>query len=403
MSDGNDDSHLELEATYRKMIEAAIDHAIFSTDADGVIVQWSPGATAIFGWSADEAVGLPFAMTFTEQDRVAGEPDKERIIARTEGVAPDVRWHARKDGSRVFIDGTTRAMYDEAHRVTGYVKVGQDVTYRRLALEELEEGEAGLRTLTQTLEARVAERTAELSESNRALLDEIRDRERAEDERTTLLRTLVTAEEKERGRISRELHDDIGQQMTGLLLGLQVLERSASGQDRVRITELVDVASGLARDLQAAAVALRPASLDNLGLVRALQGHIEDWSTRHGVEASCRAVNVSESRLTDEIETTLYRIVQEGLTNVLKHARARHVRLLIAEDGNEIRAILEDDGVGFDVRQAPAPGRGPRLGLRGMRERLALLRGDLNVESAPGEGTRLIARIPLPPETAPEA
>lgn len=382
---------------YRRVVEGALDHAMFTTDAAGVIDFWSPGAEEIFGWSADEVVGRPLDVTFTPEDRAAGVPDEERIVARAEGAAPDVRWHLRKDGSRVFIDGTTRALIDERGRVTGFLKVGQDVTDRRIAEEQLRESEAGLRSLAETLEARVAERTVELSATNRALLREIRERERAEEVRRTLLRLLITAEENERGRISRELHDHMGQQLTGLLLGLRVLEGEPSAEGRhLRVQQLSELASSLARDLHTIALELRPPALDNLGLERALRSHLEEWSERHGILSDFQAAGLADVDLGSEVETTLYRIVQEGLTNVAKHARASRVSLVLERRGGMINAILEDDGVGFTpdvMNELSTSGR--QLGLRGMRERLTLLRGELEIETTPGKGATLFARVPL--------
>ena len=386
------------EADYRRLVEAALDHAIFTSDADGCVTSWSSGAAAIFGWSAEEMVGQSMDITFTDEDRANGIPQKERIVARTDGVAPNVRWHVRKDRSLVFIDGTTRAVYDDDGQVEAFMKVGQDVTERRRAEEELRESEAGLRTLTETLEARVAERTAALSDSNRALLDEIREREIAEAARTELIRMLVTAEENERGRISRELYDHMGQQITGLLLGLRVMEQDEWDPARLaRIRDLAELAAGISRDLHQIALVLRPPALDNLGLERALRSHLEEWSQQHGIVADFHAEGVATTDLGQEVATTIYRIAQEGLTNVAKHAVAKRVSLVLEQHDDTITVIIEDDGVGFDPdapeRDADAP---RRLGLRGMRERLALVDGELEVESEPGAGTTIFARIPVP-------
>jgi two-component system CheB/CheR fusion protein len=207
---------------------------------------------------------------------------------------------------------------------------------------------------------------------------------------------LVTAEENERGRISRELHDHMGQQLTGLLLGLRVLDREVvADEPRRRIRQLEELAASIARDLHAIALVLRPPALDNLGLQRALQSHIEEWSQHHSIGADFHAEGLEERTLTSEMETTLYRIVQEGLTNIAKHAGASHVSLVLEQLDGRVSAILEDDGVGFDPDAFETVDRSPHLGLRSMRERLALLGGELEIESAPGAGTTLFARIPV--------
>ena len=391
----NDDS---ADTAERRLIRAALDHAIFTTDADGRVDYWTAGAEKVLGWTAEEILGRDLALTFTPEDRATGEPEKERILARTEGCAPDVRWHQRADGARVFIDGTSRPIRDDDGRITGFVKIGQDVTSRRVAEDELRESEAGLRDLADTLERRVNERTAALADTNRALLNEIREREAAESERNILIRMLVATEEHERGRLSRELHDRVGQQLTGLLLGLRVLERDEQSNERAtRIRGLADLASTLSRDLHSVAVQLRPPALDNLGLERALRSHLEEWSERSGVASRFVTNEFDEAALSGEVEAALYRIIQEVLTNVSKHARATQVTVALEGDVNTIHARVEDDGIGFDPAQQPASGR-RSIGLSGVRDRLALLGGRLEVRSAPGEGTTVTVHVPVAAE-----
>jgi PAS domain S-box-containing protein len=131
----------ESEERHRLIVEGARDYAILTTDPEGKIVSWSPGAAAVFGWTAEEAVGQTMVMTFTPEDREGGEPAKELATARREGVAPDVKWHLCKDGSRVFIEGTTRHLSDESGQTRGFLKIGQDVTRRREAEAALRESE----------------------------------------------------------------------------------------------------------------------------------------------------------------------------------------------------------------------------------------------------------------------
>ncbi|HEX2078500.1 MAG TPA: PAS domain-containing protein [Longimicrobium sp.] len=379
----------ESERRYRLIVESARDYAILTLDREGRIDSWSPGAEAVYGWSAAQAVGQPIDMTFTPEDRVAGAPEKELTQARATGSAADVRWHLRGDGARVFIDGVTRALDDGAGGVRGFLKIGQDVTRRR----QMEEA---LREAAETLERRVADRTAELAAANRALTEEVRERERAEAARNEVLRRLVTAEEEERRRISRELHDQMGQLVTALQLGLRALEQDGAAGQGGRIRELERLADRIAREMQHRALELRPPALDNLGLRLALQGYLEEWGARHGVECDFHPVGVDGDRFAPEVETTLYRVVQEGLTNVLKHAGASCVSLVLEHRGGWVSAILEDDGAGFQVDAVLAsPEKAGRLGLRGMRERLLLVGGTLEVESVPGKGTTLFARIPL--------
>jgi PAS domain S-box-containing protein len=124
---------LESEERLRRIVASATDYAIFATDPQGIITDWMPGAEAVFGWSAEEAIGRPADMTFVPEDRATDQPEKEMATAAREGLAPNIRWHIRKDGSRVFIEGTVTPLTDEAGRLRGYLKIGQDTTERRSA------------------------------------------------------------------------------------------------------------------------------------------------------------------------------------------------------------------------------------------------------------------------------
>jgi PAS domain S-box-containing protein len=151
----------ESEQRLRAIVETATDYAIFTTDAEGRIETWPAGAQAVFGWSAEEAVGQPDALIFTPEDRAEGVPERERQVAQDAGQSPNVRGHLRRDGSRVFIEGMARPLRGENGTVTGFVKVGQDVTERQRADEALRASEARLRELNDTLEQRIAVALAE--------------------------------------------------------------------------------------------------------------------------------------------------------------------------------------------------------------------------------------------------
>jgi PAS domain S-box-containing protein len=135
------------EERFRLTVEAATDYAIFVTDAEDRITDWLPGAATVFGWSAQEAVGEPGALIFTPEDREACRPEWEVETARQEGHAPNIRWHLRKDGSRVFIEGAVRALHGPDGGLVGFLKIGQDVTARRATEEALRESESRLRVL----------------------------------------------------------------------------------------------------------------------------------------------------------------------------------------------------------------------------------------------------------------
>ena len=205
------------------------------------------------------------------------------------------------------------------------------------------------------------------------------------------VRRVVDAQESERRRLALELHDETGQALTSILLGVSSI-RAAQSDEEAEHAE-ADVRSLVVQalqDVRALAVELRPAALDDFGLVPALERLGETFSERSGIETVVQA-NVQE-RLSPEVEITLYRVVQEALTNVVKHSGAEHVSIVISNREGSVAATIDDDGRGFDSADV----RQDALGLLGMRERLALVGGTLEVESSAGSGTTIAAQVPAP-------
>ena len=251
-------------------------------------------------------------------------------------------------------------------------------------------------SLNARLEGRVGERTAELAAANAALVAEIGIREQTEGDRRDLLGRLASAQEDERRRIARDLHDQMGQHLTALALGLKVVKDAtpAPSPVRDRLVELQELTDLIGREVHHLALELRPTALDDLGLYTTLVNYLESWSERSGVEVDFQSTGPDTGRLSTTAETALYRVVQEAMTNVLRHAKARRVSLVLQWSPGQAVVVVEDDGVGFDAESVTAPAG--RLGLLGMRERVALVGGTLTIESAPGRGTTVIARVPLP-------
>lgn len=423
------------------LTESARDFAMLVTDTDRRIVRWNPGAENLMGWTEAEIVGRTADEIFTPEDRAADVPAQESATALRDGRAEDERWHMRKDGSRFWASGVMTSLYEpDTGNLRGFGKVMRDLTERKRWEDELSQANA---ELTQ----RVAERTAA-----------IRD----------LARRALAAGEDERRRVSRELHDQTGQQLTAILLELNNIETAAqtiraaarvaqaassaayeasqaaataaevaarddaapesaglardaaqaardaaiTGADAAmaasaamdtvdkaapQIAAVRQLVESLARDIHRIAVALRPTSLDDLGLVPALQVLVEECARRTGTRFDFHAGSLkskdSTGRLPAELETALYRIVQEALTNVARHARgATRISVTLQRIDGNIQAIVEDDGPGFDPEAAGAG----RLGLMGMRERAELLEGTVEIESSPGVGTTVFARLPVP-------
>ncbi|MBV8695308.1 MAG: sensor histidine kinase [Chloroflexi bacterium] len=214
---------------------------------------------------------------------------------------------------------------------------------------------------------------------------------------------IINAQEQERKRIARELHDETSQVLTSLLISLAVLEESISTQvARDRIAETRRLAHQTLRAIRNLSIDLRPSALDDLGLLPALRWYVKEYQQKFPIEVDFQAPGFKE-RLPAEMETALYRIVQESLTNIARHAQAHKVSIVLKEDADAVYATITDDGHGFNaekLQKTPRQERG--LGLVGMYERAHLLDGTLTIVSHIGHGTQIEVRIPIPPPTQPK-
>lgn len=231
----------------------------------------------------------------------------------------------------------------------------------------------------------------------RALRKETERRAQAEAELSQVLRRTVRDQEAERQRIARELHDTLGQSLTLLQLGLDGIctEPAVSAAVRARVAALKTLAAETGGDVNRLAWEIRPTALDDLGIQVAMRNFIEMWSERSGVAADLH-LTLDGRELPPTVESTLYRVLQEALTNVVRHAEASHVGVILGVSADTVSMIVEDNGRGFgwDPAETTTP-PGRRLGLLGIRERLSLVEGTLEVETAPGRGTTLFIRIPV--------
>jgi PAS domain S-box-containing protein len=435
------------EATLLRLLaDAARDFAIFAVEPDGTILTWNSGVRNITGYEEHEFIGRNCEMIFTPEDREIGAPEQEKETARRDGQAVDERWHLKKDGTRFWGSGFMHALYNDSGAHIGFAKILRDDTDKKHRDEELQA------LLKQRLSAH-----------------------------QDIQRRLLTTQEDERKRISREMHDQTGQHLAALGLELGLLENDAvatreaaataarkalraagvaseaaqaaqtaaaraartdpapdaaqlaqvaseaarmagiAGTDAraaaaaanaammvvdqaaPRLRQLRVLAESLSHDIHRLAVDLRPTSLDDLGLVAALRAYAEQCAaTRAGAKVTVESTDLEEDgggpvrRLPPDVETALYRIVQEAVTNAAKYAvpgGATQVSVTLQRLGGHVLATVEDNGPGFHPDETARRGR---LGLAGMQERAELLGGTLEIESSPGSGTTVYARLPLP-------
>ncbi|BDG07389.1 histidine kinase [Anaeromyxobacter paludicola] len=312
--------------------------------------------SALFAWGAARSVTEPIYVLTGEAERIAtGELDEP---------IPDL--------------GT-----DEVGRLAAAL----DRMRRSLAGLIREVGDANTE-----LEKRVEARTAELAQVNARL----REREAA---RRELLRKLIGAQESERKRIARELHDDTTQSLAVLVMGLEAASAALrSGAGQPRLDEVKALAVQTLEEVHRIIRDLRPSVLDDLGFYSAVRWYADNTLGSRGVDVRCEIAATSR-RLPPEMETALFRVCQEALNNVARHAQAEKVLVQLEQQGDVLRIEIEDDGRGFDLASAGgASGGRPHFGLMGIRERVEILGGKLQVDSAPGQGTRLSIEVPVPPE-----
>src|SRR5687768_12841696 len=228
------------------------------------------------------------------------------------------------------------------------------------------------------------------------LASEVAQRIATEERVKALLERLVNVQEEERRRLALNLHDHLGQQLTALRLTLSTLRDARGDAERTRQFDAVEqIVSQLDRDVDFLAWELRPPALDDVGLEAALAEFVRQCSSATGVVAALHESAKGGPRLSPDIQSHLYRIVQEALNNVSKHAQASHVSVILERRVDETRVIIEDDGIGFQLADELMRIKRGSMGLTGIRERVALIGGDFELESAPGKGTTLFVRIPL--------
>lgn len=267
-------------------------------------------------------------------------------------------------------------------KIDGLVMTLIDVTERARA-EEM------VRRAGEQLETKVEERTKELATANVALKNEIQERRASEDARLALLRQLVTAQEDERRRLARDLHDQLGQQLTSLRLKIDSMK--ATGKISSTISDLQAIVKRLDDDVDFLAWELRPVALDELGLEAALSSYAQQWSGHFKIPVNFHG-NLGPNRLAPEVESNLYRLAQEALNNCAKHSKCKQADIILERREHHVVLIIEDDGIGFDTSTVDTE---RRLGLVGMRERAALVSGRFEIESTAGKGTTVLVRVPF--------
>ena len=349
-------SHTDLE--FLAAIVESSDDAIITKDLEGTITSWNRGAEIMFGYTAEEAVGRSGTILMPPE-RTDEEPEILERIRAGEKVDHYETIRCRKDGTRLNISLTVSPLFDDRGRVIGASKIARDIGERVRA-------DAMLR------------------------------------QKDTMQR-IIDAQEAERHRIARDLHDHLGQKMTGLRLMVGTMLEHCTGYDPEghEFQNLKRLTAQIDQDISFLSWELRPTEIEVVGLPDATRSFVREWSRQYGITGDFQFYGppekLNQRSLSSELETHIYRIVQEALNNVLKHADASSVNVVLRSFGGELTLMVEDDGRGFDVAGAALRKTEGHhgLGLIGMTERAQLMHGTLNIDSSPGRGTTLVVSIPL--------
>ncbi len=383
------------EERLRLLVQGVQKYAIFQLDPVGHVLSWNSSAERLKGYSSEEIIGKHFSIFYPQEDLMNEKPQNILAAAARDGQSEDEGWRVRKDGSRFWANVVVTALRDPNGNLQGFAKLTRDMSERR-------EKEEALTKAKELLELRIEQRAAVLTRVNEELRTEIAERERVEtqlrmsrDELRALAGRLQTVREEERTSISREIHDELGQACTAIKMDLALIGRRLTEKQshlQTKIASAMELVDSTIATLRRIASELRPRTLDDLGLIAALESQAQEFESRTGIRCNV-ALPKEPLTLDADRSTAIFRIFQESLTNVARHAHATSVEAHFEKDNDRLIFRVSDNGIGFDPANAKAQ---KSLGVVGMQERALMFNGDVKIEGVPGVGTTMTLTIPLP-------
>ena len=338
---------LQLSEERFRSIAASARDAIIVADDKSTILSWNKGAEQIFQFSENEMIGKPLDSLVSERFKESGKGLQLSHILQIVGKTSEMSG-MKKDGADFPMEISLSAWHANGNDY--YTGIIRDITERK----------------------------------------------QADETRIRLLERILSGQEEDRRWIARELHDETGQSLSALLVGLRIIEEARTlKKAKLEASRLRSITAQTLDDVGRLAKGLRPIILDDLGLIVALKRHVSDFARSFNISIDFKSRGVDSERLPLTAETALFRISQEALTNIAKHSGAKNVHFFLEQNENEILLSIEDNGRGFEVEKAlKASTASNHLGIHGMRERASLLGGTLFFESSPNKGTKVLVRLP---------
>jgi len=343
---------LDPDNTIRLLVDQITDYAIFLLTPSGEIATWTQAAERIKGYKPQEIIGKHFRVFYRPQDQATRKPEHELEIAGARGRFEDEGWRIRKDGSRFWANVIITAIRDSKGQLLGFGKVTRDLTERKKAEEQLRE----------------------------------------------LSGCLLKAQDQERKRVGRELHDTIGQYLAAAKMSLDgssSREPLSEAELRQQIDDSLPNIDKAIREVRTLSYLLYPPMLEETGLCSAIRWHLDGFSKRSGIRTTCEMAD--EARLSRDIELAMFRVFQESLTNVHRHSGSKTVHIRFAVEDGKAFLEIKDQGKGMpsDLLGSNTDSLGTLgVGIRGMHERVRQLGGQLEITSTQA-GTSVRASIPL--------
>jgi PAS domain S-box-containing protein len=363
------------EEVFRLLVESVQDYAIFLLDKDGTVKSWNLGAERLKGYKATEIIGQHFSLFYPQEAKDSGWPGRELELASKEGRFADEGWRIRKDGSAFWASVVITALRDAKGELRGFSKVTRDLTERR-----------NLEDRTQQLNKELRNRLAQLVESRRQI--ELRTMELHR-----LSGQLLRVQDDERRHIARELHDELGQQLVAIKLALQSPGHGSIEEQKADAVQLTNEALSKVRNLSHL---LHPPLLDESGLMPALHWYIDGLQKRSQLRIAFDVKPTAFPRLTSDIETVIFRVIQESLTNIFRHSGSAGARIELHRQTDRVVIRVRDFGKGIEIDDTAGSLPQVGVGIGGMRERVKQLGGNFKVSRAE-PGTLVEVSLPLLP------